>query len=159
MSDQPVLFSNEKGNSKPKPRSTKGLEVHQHIFITGKRANGLFNPATQKTTAHFSHSHEGGDIPHTHPHTGPASYTIDKDEWFRSTGLRGGGRKKFTPKPAGEQMLFTERTVEENSFEIIVGPPPKDQQGEGPGMALPMRMILGFGMTVSDIRGDDGEAA
>src|SRR6185369_12939685 len=92
----------------PAPRK---LEVHEHCFIAGPRS---------RAASHLVHSHDGGDVPHTHPDTGPASYTIDKDEWARATGLRGGGRKKFTTTPTGEQLPFVARTPEEQQFEVIV---------------------------------------
>lgn len=158
MTEQADLFGAPKETpNKVKNGGAKRLEVHEHIYITGPRARGMFIQATQKTTSHFSHSHEGGDIPHTHPDTGPGCYVIDKDEWFQQTGLRGGGRKKFTAKPEGEQLAFIERTPEENTFEVIVGPPPKDWGGTGGGMATASRMILGLGMTAK-VRGSD-EAA
>ena len=77
------------------------LEVHEHCFIAG--------PNARMTSRYkFSHSHAGGDRPHKHAdathRTGPGSYTIDRDEWFRRTGLRGGGRKKFTKRPTGQQL-------------------------------------------------------
>jgi hypothetical protein len=50
------------------------------------------------------HSHTDGNTAHQHDGTGPAAYTIDKDEWLRTTGLRGGSRKKFTAKPKGPQL-------------------------------------------------------
>lgn len=75
------------------------LEVHEHCFITGPNAN---------RGGHLVHSHEGGDRPHVHEdsthRTGPGSYTIDKDEWRRRTGLTGGGRKKYTAKASGQQL-------------------------------------------------------
>lgn len=74
----------------------KRLEVHEHAFTSGRWDK-------------ISHSHEGGDAPHEHPDTGPASYTIDKDEWARKTGLRGGGRKKYTAKASGEQFPLVPR--------------------------------------------------
>lgn len=139
------------------------LEVHEHVFVSGPRSNGLFIQKTQKTTSHFSHSHEGGDVPHQHPDTGPAAYTIDKDEWLRATGLRGGGRKKFTAKPSGEQFPIVELEDWQKSFEIVVhepGPSPIQDPRlppEGPGIAPAVRMILGFGMTVAAVR--DGTKA
>jgi hypothetical protein len=81
-------------------RGSAHLEVHEHCFIRGNRARYAGTDAS-----HLVHSHEGGDVPHTHADTGPASYTIDKDEWLRATGLvGGGGRKKFTDEPTGEQF-------------------------------------------------------
>lgn len=153
------LFGNPHAAAQPaKKAAGKNLEVHEHIFITGPRANGCFIWAQQKTTSHFSHSHEGGDVPHSHPDTGPACYVIDKDDWFRTTGLHGGGRKVLTAAPSGEQMPRVELEKWQTEFEIIVGPPPKVFIGEGPGIALPARMILACGMKVAALRGDDGPA-
>lgn len=132
------------------------FEVHTHHFISGPRANGgCYSPTGTWMLSKFSHSHEGGDKPHQHPQTGPAAYTIDKDDWFRSTGLRGGGRKKFTVKPSGEQMPIRELEDWQKSFEIIVCDPPKDYIGEGPGIGPAARMTLTFRMSahVVDQRG------
>ncbi|HYZ88313.1 MAG TPA: hypothetical protein VE620_03350 [Myxococcales bacterium] len=127
------------------------LEVHEHSYISGRYANGGANipgkmPPTWKASK-FSHSHEGGDRPHQHPETGPASYTIDKDDWLRTTGLRGGGRKTFTVKPTGEQLPIVELEDWQKFFELIIGDPPADYRGEGPGFAPAARMILGHKMT------------
>ena len=129
----------------------KCFEIHEHCFVRGPRSRGGYDRKGNWQTGKFSHSHEGGDVPHQHPDTGPAAYTIDKDEWSRKTGLRGGGRKKFTVKPTGEQMPIIELEDWQKSFEIHVAPPPPGHQGEGPGIALPMRMVLGFGMKVSKV--------
>lgn len=126
--------------------SSKRFEVHEHTFISGPRANGMFIRERQRTTSTFSHSHEGGDVPHTHADTGPAVYTIDADQWFRETGMRGGSKKKFTAKPTGEQMLAIKRTDAENTFDVVVGKPYDGQTGHGPGLALPLRMIHTFGL-------------
>lgn len=122
------------------------LEVHEHVFITGRRSNGVFVRATQKTTSQFSHSHEGGDVPHQHPDTGPACYTIDKDAWLAATGLRGGGRKNFTKAPTGEQLDLVELEERQRSFDVIVGDPPPGFEGEGAGVAPAARMVLAFGL-------------
>lgn len=121
-------------------------EVHEHCFIRGPRARaGSYK---------FSHSHADSSVPHDHPETGPACYTIDKDDWFRTTGLCGGGRKKFTVKPSGEQFAsMRARAEEEQSFNIIVCPPPKDFDGTGGGMETAARMVLGFGMTANVRKG------
>jgi len=133
----------------PKPAGRRAaLEVHEHCFIRGPKAN-------KSWLYKFSHSHECGEVPHQHPDTGPASYTIDKDEWFRETGMRGGGKKKFTKEPTGEQFPIVELEEWQKSFEIVVGPMPKGKQFEnatGPGIALPLRLIKTFGMTVSAIK-------
>lgn len=126
------------------------LEVHEHAFITGPRARGL--------KPRFFHSHEGGDEPHAHPDTGPACYTIDKDDWLRATGMRGGARKKFSVKPTGEQMPVVALEDWQKSFEIIVCKPTAPEMGAGPGMALPTRMVLAHKMTIAVVRSDDSAA-
>lgn len=78
-------------------RAQTGLEVHEHCIISGPRA---YTAGLNKVR----HSHADGDRAHSHADTGPASYTIDKDEWAAATGLRGGGRKKFTKRASGEQL-------------------------------------------------------
>ena len=133
------------------------FEVHQHAFISGPRARFAGRPE-----AHLVHAHFGGDVAHSHPETGPASYTIDKDEWFRATGLKGGGRKKFTEEPSGEQLPVIPRTAEESRFEVIVCDPPPGHEGqEGGGLAAAARMVLAFGLTaiVKDGRGPRGRRA
>lgn len=138
---------------------TKQLEVHEHHIIRGPRANRTGGwPAGMGSK--FSHSHEGGSAPHSHPDTGPAAYTIDKDEWARATGLRGGGRKRFTARPSGEQFPLVQQ--EPQSFDVfIVGDPPAPRevngtlvQEIGPGIALPTRIASTFRMTarVHDLR-------
>jgi hypothetical protein len=77
------------------------FEVHEHTFLSGPRAK--FSPAER-----LVHSHEGGERPHQHAEVGPATYTIDKDDWFRLTGFRGGGKKTFTKRPSGEQLPIVE---------------------------------------------------
>lgn len=140
--EQPALFE-------AKPR----LEVHEHTFVTGPRARGVFIAARQKTTSTFSHSHEGGDVPHQHPDTGPATYTIDKDEWFRATGLKGGGRKVFTAQPSGEQFPVVELEDWQKTFEVVIGdnPPGHDERFEGGGHLAAERMVQQFGMRVSKV--------
>lgn len=127
----------------PKPK--KKLELHRHCFINGLRAR-------QSWRHKFEHSHEGGDEPHEHPDTGPASYTIDKDDWFRATGLTGGGRKKFTVKPSGEQFPFV--ATDNEPFEVILMDRPREHVGEGPGIMLVENIAQTFKMdyTVTDLR-------
>lgn len=120
-------------------KMAKTLEVHEHCYITGPNAGHW-------AKGKFSHSHADSDVPHSHPRTGPSAYTIDKDDWFRSTGLTGGGRKVFTAKPRGPQLAFIARTPEQQTFEVIVGTPPRDYKGDGPGLALPLRIMKTFGM-------------
>src|SRR5690242_4202061 len=114
-----------------KPRTREnGLEVHKHSIISG--------PRSRWSGAEIVHSHEGGDTRHQHPDCGPASYVIDKDEWLAATGLKGGGRKKFTARPTGEQLPIRELEGWQKSFEIIVCNPPHprgwtaEKDGEGP---------------------------
>lgn len=124
----------------PKP-ATK-YEVHEHTWISGGKSGS------------FSHSHEGGSTPHTHPDTGPSGYVIDKAAWLRITGVPLPPEHpvpKFTPKPTGAQLPSILRSAEENSFEIHHGAPPPDFKGQGGGMFTAARMILRFRMTVSNV--------
>lgn len=65
------------------------LERHTHSRLSGGKQ--------------VRHSHDGPQA-HRHPDYGPATYTIDRDEWARKTGLRGGGRKSYTKRPTGKQL-------------------------------------------------------
>lgn len=121
-------------------RSVGTLEVHEHCIITGPNAN-------KEWLNKFSHSHEGGDKPHVHDdgthRTGPGAYTIDKDEWAARTGLKGGGRKKFTAKPTGTQMPLV--SVEAPQIRIIIhgdGGAAAGRGASGPGLAVVDRMQL-----------------
>lgn len=106
------------------------LEVHEHHYIAGPRSRG--------GASKFEHSHEGGHMPHVHEdgenETGPAARTIDKDDWFRATGLRGGGRKRFTKKPIGPQLPTIE-TEPSRIDVIIVGDGGASVAGESGGGA------------------------
>lgn len=130
--NQPDLFGTSKAPA-------KGYEVHEHCFISGPRSHWAGSPRGK-----LVHSHAGGDVYHTHPDTGPASFTIDKDEWFAATGLRGGSRKKFTKAPTGEQLPYIERQPGEGEFEIHVGPNPPDwpATATGGGYAAACRMVM-----------------
>ena len=123
-------------------RNNAGHEVHEHSYITGPNANICGRKLV--------HSHEGGDVPHKHEHTGPAARTIDKDEWYAATGLKGGGRKKFTKRPTGPQLPTI--VVEPPTFEIIVVGAP-NTAATGPGDAVPHRLRLAFGARVTRVTG------
>src|SRR5258706_5701767 len=89
-------------------RRAASLEVHGHSWITGPHANhGL----------RIEHSHQEGSYSHRHPDTGPAGFTIDKDEWYAATGMRGGGRKRYTPRPIGQQLEWIE--PEHRTFKVV----------------------------------------
>jgi hypothetical protein len=121
----------------------KRLEVHEHSIISGPRAH---------CAAKIVHSHEDGEIPHQHPHTGPATYTIDKDDWSRASGgLVGGSRKRFTAVPEGEQLPRVELEEWQKSFEINYGDPPPGFEGTGGGHLAAARMVLTFRMTISNV--------
>lgn len=139
-----------RNTSKTDRLNARPLEVHTHSFVSGLRANGgCYSPRGVWLLSTFSHSHADGDRAHQHPNTGPASYTIDKDEWARATGLRGGGRKTFTAKPTGEQLPRVELKAWQTSFEVIVVVPRQSENGAGPGIAPAVRMIQQFGMTAN----------
>lgn len=120
----------------------KPLEVHEHSIISGPRSN---------CGAKIIHSHEDGEIPHQHPCMGPATYTIDEDDWHRMTGLAGGSRKRFTKIPEGEQLPRVELEDWQKSFEIHYGDPPPNFKGTGGGHFTAARMVLASRMTVSNI--------
>ncbi|HEY3495343.1 MAG TPA: hypothetical protein VGK73_11680 [Polyangiaceae bacterium] len=129
--------------SKPK------LEVHEHCYVTGPNAH---NSVRYK----FEHSHEGGDVPHVHEdsvhRTGPGCYTIDKDDWFRRTGLRGGGRKKFTSKPSGVQLPVVRVDPPKIRVVIVGDAGAAAARGcEGPGADPIHRMQLAFGAEVESV--------
>jgi hypothetical protein len=133
-------------------KRSANYEVHSHWFVTGPRSRGAYNAKGKWETGKFSHSHKGGDVPHRHPDTGPGSYTIDKDDWFRATGLRGGGRKKFTQQPSGEQMPLVELEEWQKSFEVHLGKPTPAEWGTGPGIGPAARMIFGSKMRLSKVK-------
>jgi hypothetical protein len=134
------------------PRRKSNYEVHTHHFVSGPRSRAGYGTEGKWRETKFSHSHRGGSLAHAHPHTGPASYTIDKDAWFKATGLRGGGRKKFTEQPTGEQLPLVDLEENQKSFEVIIGSPTPPEWGTGPGTAPIARMILGSRMRVSAIK-------
>ncbi|HJQ55975.1 MAG TPA: hypothetical protein VJ890_03660 [Vineibacter sp.] len=133
--------------------SAAAYEVHEHVFIDGPRSRYAGRPESMVV-----HSHPGGNVPHAHPQTGPACYTIDKDEWSRVTGLKGGGRKRFTKTVTGEQLPLAALESWQTQFDVVVCDPlPARHFGQdaatGPGEALPARMAMGFGMKFRVIDG------
>ena len=111
------------------------FEQHTHAVITGPR-RGL----------DIEHSHDGGSRGHRHPDTGPGMFVIDAAQWETETGMKGGGRKVFTRKPAGEQLEYVERDPSEARFTVVFG---KSALGVARGPASPAvaRMALSFDMT------------
>lgn len=119
-------------------KTDRGFEVHEHCYIAGPRAN---------TSAYkFSHSHDGGDVPHEHPDTGPAARTIDKDEWMRATGLVGGGRKRFTRKPTGVALPTIAIDESRLTYRLIIHESCARSKSAGPGIGPVVRLGLVFGM-------------
>jgi hypothetical protein len=117
------------------------LEVHEHCYITGPNARWAGDRSK------LVHSHEGGNKPNEHAdetqRTGPGCYTIDKDEWFARTGMRGGGRKKFTNQPSGVQLPIVE--IDPPQIRIFIhgdGGAEAARGCTGPGLALVDRMEL-----------------
>jgi hypothetical protein len=64
------------------------LEVHEHASLT-----------TGKTVRH---SHENPMA--AHKGRGPAAFDVCAECWRRSTGLKGGGQKRYTKRPTGVQL-------------------------------------------------------
>ena len=126
------------------PPKVKRLEVHEHCIISGPRA-------CQSWRNRIVHSHEGGDEPHSHLDMGPASYTIDKDDWARATGMKGGGCKRFTDAPSGEQFPIKELEQWQTEFEVHISYPPPEFKGEGAGIAPIARMMLAAKMNIVSI--------
>lgn len=126
------------------------LEVHAHSYVASARPAGV--PLWEQG---FDHAHGDGNDPHQHEFVGPASYTIDKDEWFATTGMRGGGRKKFAQRPKGPQFPRVELDDHQRRFTVVFVPiSAADVRvsgmapvGKGGGAAV-ARMALTFGMDV-----------
>lgn len=72
-------------------------ETHEHSYTSGPEARRARKPGEP----HLVHSHEGGDVPHSHPETGPGRY----------------GRNRLTRKPAGPQLPYVER--ERRTFHVF----------------------------------------
>lgn len=77
-------------------KSRLSLEVHEHLIL-----NRNFSPCPR-----VKHSHPGGGIPHTHPHTGPSFYGYRKP--------------KVTTRPTGPQLQWIAIPDEELSFEVVI---------------------------------------
>lgn len=136
MTDDNVTYDLFGGVPKP-----KRLEVHEHSIISGPRSN---------CRAKIVHSHEDGDIPHQHEHTGPATYTIDADDWREATGgAEGGSRKHFTNTPEGDQLPRVELEDWQKSFEIHYAEDPTGgfKGVTGGGHLAAARMVLAFKMS------------
>lgn len=112
------------------------FEIHEHVFIQGPRARRSWE-------SHFEHSHADGSTGHKHPETGPAHFTIDKDQWAAATGgLQGGGRKSYSKTPRGLELPYVETPIAERTFNVIfVGKP--DVEAESGGAAV-AHMALAF---------------
>jgi hypothetical protein len=128
-----------------RPRSVgASFEVHTHRFVRGPRRDARYGRDGTWQDATFAHAHDDGSRAHGHPDTGPACFTIDRDAWFRTTGLRGGGRKTFTTRPTGEQFPIEELEDWQKTFEVRIVGAPTPQFGTGPGLAHAARMALTF---------------
>jgi hypothetical protein len=125
--------------------STALYEVHTHSVLTGRGGA-------------IEHSHPGGNEPHRHMGTGPACFTIDKDAWLRATGMRGGGRKKFTEEPTGSQLSAIAIPVEERRVKVFVHPSAREVDHVGAGSATLARMVAAFGLVPEFMDGGDGAA-
>jgi hypothetical protein len=119
------------------------FEVHEHCFIRGPRANRTGSGWPPGTGQQFAHSHEGGDVPHTHPDCGPACYMISRNGWLTAGGIRP-GKRKLTRRPTGEQFPLIE--TDAPVFAVIIGDPPAPPGwvGTGGGMFAAERMIVAF---------------
>ena len=89
------------------------FEVHEHSYVSGPNARWA-SPGNR-----LEHSHADGSTGHQHPDTGPAAFTIDKDEWYAATGMKGGGRKAYTKVPSGPQLERVELEPWQTTFEVV----------------------------------------
>lgn len=115
------------------------FQVHAHTRLDARRS-----PAPTIT-----HAHAGGHDPHQHAHYGPAFYGHLRE------------KDKFVAKPTGEQLPIVELEDWQKSFEVVVcDPMPSVGQpgyiGDGPGLALPLRIARGFKMPFTVVDGSRG---
>lgn len=102
------------------PKPAGRFEVHAHSYVRGPHAQGGHSHADGRwCDGKFEHSHEDGSRTHEHPDTGPAGFTIDKDDWYAATHMRGGGRKRYTAAAKGEQFAYVERDPSLLTFKVI----------------------------------------
>lgn len=99
------------------------LEIHEHYDLTNANKPNI------------RHSHAGGSEPHQHPKCGPAVY-----EPRRQIGIRKPRKPKMTAKPTGPQLPWKELEEWQRSFKVVVCDPTPPEWGEGPGIALPLRI-------------------
>jgi hypothetical protein len=88
--------------------------------------------------------------------TGPACFTIDKDAWLRATGMRGGGRKKFTEGPEGPQLSAIAIPAQERRVKVFVHPSAREVDHVGAGSATLARMVAAFGIVPEFIADTEG---
>lgn len=78
----------------------KTLRVHDHAFVSGPRSR-FSGPRGE-----IVHSHEGGDVAHTHPDTGPCHLA--------------GTKPKFTARPNGEQLPYVKTDPASLVFDLYI---------------------------------------
>jgi hypothetical protein len=81
------------------------LRIHEHHITSGPRSHRTGNWPPGKGSE-IVHSHEGGDVPHSHPETGPASFLLTKP--------------KFTARATGEQFPYVKTPESELFFDVFV---------------------------------------
>lgn len=83
----------------------RAYAVHDHAIIRGPRSHRLGNwPAG--TGSKIVHSHEGGEVAHTHPDTGPCHLS--------------GGKAKSTARPNGEQLTYVKTDSADLVFDLFI---------------------------------------
>lgn len=86
--------------------TAKTLRVHEHAFIGGPRAHRSGKGWPEGMGPDLVHSHEGGDLPHSHPDTGPASFTL--------------GKPQMTARPNGDQLPYIKTDPKDLVFDVFV---------------------------------------
>jgi hypothetical protein len=117
--------------------------IHEHTYISGPNNRPDYKDGKYLGQKRIRHSHPGGEIPHTHEHTGPSHF--------------GHRQRKYSKRPIGEQLAPIPRTEEENTFELVIMDsalvstpdglkPIGDTPIEALGFPAASRMMDSFGM-------------
>jgi hypothetical protein len=113
--------------NRPKPQ--QGFELHEHSFITGPRSKSGYgkNGKWHVSGETIRHSHPGGSTPHTHEHTGPSCFRVDK----------------YTVRPNSEQLPSIPIPKEDLTFDVIYCGA-VNGRGTGGALATAERMMRTF---------------
>lgn len=115
----------------PANSARSGHRVHRHYWIAG--------PNSVKPGRHdFEHSHDGGDVPHTHADTGPACFS-GKKRTKRPNGPQADGYRA-TPR---EELLFDVVITKSAQLKAV---PDGIEVADSLGGMVGARLERGFGL-------------